>query len=145
MKSALKVPEYGETVRGLGKLVRVDTPPPVYPPDEFIFEKIDATTRVLLNGRHLKDLGSFHDINGTAVANAIAEAQEYVAENGIDNVGPIEVVVEKRTYYTRRWIHPLRACNFYAKEFVGFVFADRPSVGTDPLPEESTEIVWRTQ
>jgi len=136
-----RMPEIGENVRLVGRLIRVETPPPIQPEDEYIFEGTSAAVKVLLNGREITDGGSFNDFYGDAVATAIKEAKQFCKDNGITKTSDLEVIVIKektfRRYHRSRDTTPYT----YDKRFIRF---DR--TGTlQGIQEDHDEPVWSSK
>jgi len=69
-----RIPNIEERVRLLGTLLRIDTPKPIQPPDEYVFEDVDARVEIRMGDRVLKECGTFCDWYGCAVTSGIKEA-----------------------------------------------------------------------
>lgn len=136
-----RIPEVGEYVRGCGKLVEIkDVTPPVKEVTGYIFESLQATVQLWLNGRHVEDFGTFNDFYGleTCLKTAIEEAGKLQ-----EKYGPAaEFKIVKHTYYScSGLLHPEQETNFYDRKYRGF---RKMTDGYDysKVPENKTELYW---
>lgn len=139
-----RLPEIGEFVRGVGRLVSVVEPMPLQPPPkDWIFEDVSARGELRRNGKVLKEFNTYSDFYGlgTSITEAIKEAEEYVAEEGITPESGLEVVVVKIISYARHRPQggPGNA-NVYDAKFVNFKSLDNGACWD--VPEEVETDVW---
>lgn len=133
----LRIPEVGEYVRTLGRLVKVEEIPQPTLVD-YIFEEVSATVRSLAGGRPLNEHGSFNEYygEGTAVEAAIKEARRLHSHYGRS----LTFIVERRTEQTRKRLPEYPSECIRAKGIANFVSTDWAS--QRDLPDPVVEIVW---
>ena len=142
-RSAPRLPEVGEFVRGEGTLIAVEVvPPPPQPPPktDYIFEQITARTEFRLQGKTLREGETWTDFYGlgTSVNSAIESAKKLAAHFNLGPESNTEVAAVKIVSYYRA--RPNREEGFYAREFVGF---ERIKRGAESgVPEETETVVW---
>ena len=61
MDNNIKLPVIGDFVRNAGRLVAIETTEPVPPPKDYIFEEIEARCEIRLNGKVIKEIGTYND------------------------------------------------------------------------------------
>lgn len=132
----LRMPEIGETVRLVGRLVEIQdvTPPP--PPKEldYIFLETTATVQIRANGHIISNEVTMNDLYGSAVESAINEARKFVKK-----LGPgVEIVVVRHDKHYRA--RPSGRQDFYNQGLMGF---DRLGDGAKRgLPDDVNTVVW---
>jgi len=142
----LKIPQVGEFVRHIGKLVVIETvqpPPPPKPEKDYIFEEIEARCELRLNGeiiKHLETLNDFYGL-GTSVESAIKAMKEYADKRHINKNSDVEVVVMRRVYQVRK--RPITRRNFYSDEYFDFEAIERGATLNLPKPVET--VVWTSK
>jgi len=138
---SLVIPEVGQFLRHIGKLVSIET---IQPPPEthYIFEDIEARGELRLNGEVIKHLGTLSDFFGlgTSVKNAIKEMKEYCQQIGITKNSDVEAVVIRVVSQFRT--KPIERENFYAKGYSDF---ERVNRWDGDLPEPTETIVWSSK
>jgi len=138
-----RIPNIEERVRLLGTLLRIDTPKPIQPPDEYVFEDVDARVEIRMGDRVLKECGTFCDWYGCAVTSGIKEALEVCENMGLTPTSDVEVVVIKVTSQIRKHLSRDKAPYTYAKEFRRF---DRMEYGCCwDLAADVEEEVWSSK
>ena len=139
MMSDVRLPEIGEYVRMYGTLVEVQDVTPKEIVLDYVFEDTQAKLVGRINGKNVKEYGTFNDFYGkdTCVAAAIDEAKEQQRFLGESN---LEFVVIKVTSRVR--MRPTRneRENFYASEFRAM--ESLPNGSCWNLPEDTVEEVW---
>lgn len=136
MSSDLRIPEIGETIRLVGRLVEIQDVAPPPPPKEldYIFVETTATVQIRANGIKITDECTLNDFYGSAVDSAIKDAEKLAAQFG---PGVEIVVIRNERYYRAR---PTGRENFYAKGTVEF---ERLKHGCRrDLPDDTHEVVW---
>ena len=120
-----RIPNVGEFVRTVGRLIdvkEVTPPPPPPPPSEkqYVFEQICARGEVRLNGEVLKNFGTYTDYYGleTSVEKVTEQMRAYAAANGIGPSSELEVVVVRIVSYDLRRVG--KEAGFYDKTYVEF-------------------------
>jgi len=140
-----RIPSVGEKIRMVGKLVRIDTPEPVQPPDEYVFEDVDARVELRFDGQVLNDCGTFNDFYGCSVETGIVEARKTAESRGLTSSSEIEVVVVvKITNQRRRHLSKDKEPWSYDREFRRFRDLDGypGHYGLEPTREED---VWSSK
>jgi len=115
-----RIPNIGERVRLVGTLIRVETPKPIQPPDEYVFENIDARVEMRLGEAVVKDFGTFNDWYGDAVRSGILEAKQICEHHRIGPTSDNEIVVVKVTSQCRQILSRGTEPYLYEKEFRQF-------------------------
>jgi hypothetical protein len=144
-KTELKIPEVGEYVRHLGRLVKIEDVTPVPPPPErdYIFEDIEARCELIYRDEVLRHVATFNDFYGfeTSVENAIKEMKEYAEKKQITKDSELEVRITKVVSQIR--MKPTNQKNFYAPIYCDFEYKN---IGRDSnLPDPIETIVWSTR
>jgi hypothetical protein len=145
--SDLKIPQVGEYIRNVGKLIKVEDELPAPPPPtkDYIFEDIEAKCELYLksNGELLDKLGTINDFYGreTSVTTAIEEMKEYAKKRNITKDSELEVRVTKVVSLTR--MKPINQEAFYAKGYRDFQSREWGSKYQLPDPVET--IVWSSK
>ncbi len=141
----LKIPQVGEFVRPIGKLINIEVvqPPPPKPETNYIFEEIEARCELRLNDEVLKHLGTLNDFYGleTSVESAIKEMKEYVSSRNINKNSDLEVVVIRKAYQIRK--RPIDRYNIFSKEYHDFEFIEHGATLNLPKPIET--IAWSSK
>ena len=139
----LRLPNVGEFVRGVGKLVSIEVPPPEPPKKHYVFEEIHARCELLLGDEVIKDLGELNDHYGleTGVSTAIKDMEKYAKDHNINEDSVLEVRVVRVVSQCRK--HPVNRGNFYAKEFPDFESLEYGSLSGLPDPIET--VAWSTK
>lgn len=145
MSDALKIPEMGEYVRFIGRLVDIVPERPQPPPKkDYILEEVGADIELRFNGERLKGLGSYSDFYGleTSVETAIKEAKEYAERKGIGKDSELEVVVVKevRRYRARPTNQAIVWTGY--RDYAMFQPVDYPDYG---MPEPVRTEVWSSK
>lgn len=133
----LKIPQPGEFVRSLGRLLRTEEIP--QPPlTDYIFEQVTATVGAMVNGIQVNSYGTFwdHGGEGSAVRSAIEEAKK--VHEQFD--GKLTIVVEKETTQVRRRLPEHQQECLYARGYHSF--NGLSPVSQLNLPEPVVEVVW---
>lgn len=137
-----RLPQVGEYVRMIGKLVEVQdvTPPP--PPKEldYIFEETHARAEARVNGKVIETFSTFNNFagEGTCVEAAIEEAKEKRQHYGPSD---LEFVVVKMTSRIRKRANGHK--NLYDPTFLDF---DSLKNGWNrDLPDDTEEVVWSSK
>lgn len=84
-KEIPRMPEVGEYVRGIGRLVSVDDiTPEVKQMTGYMFEELSATVEMWMNGNKLKECVTFNDIYGfeTCLKAALEEVEDLKKQFG---------------------------------------------------------------
>jgi len=115
-----RIPNVGEKVRMLGTLIRVETPKPIQPPDEYIFEDVNARVELRLRDSVIKEFGTYNDFHGCSVTSAIKEAKQICEVHGIGPTSDNEIVVVKVTTQFRRLLSREGDTYAYDREFRRF-------------------------
>lgn len=131
-----RIPEVGEFVRGLGKLVAIQEFPPVAPPSDYIFEETECRIESYANGKFIQAFGTFHEHfgEGTAFSNAMADCKKLQKQYGPG----IEFRIVKKTWQTRE--RTTHVPNYYQNDVMNFAKLEYGS-GRD-LPQDREEVVW---
>lgn len=138
-----RLPEVGEFVKGVGRLVGVEIiPPPPQPPPTtaFIFEEYGARVDLGRNGKKLDTLIGL-DYSGSpdgAVAEARAFASRWCRDNDVTATSEVVVIVPA----PRRFAEVHGRENFYAREFSAFEALARSTSG---LPDPVETAVWTSR
>lgn len=146
MKSTPRFPEIGEYVRGMGRLLRIESvepPPPPVPDKDYIFEEITAEKQMRLNGEVLKTYGTLWDFYGCekSVETAIEEAKAMAKDKKIGPTNDIEIVVIKRVHQQRK--QPDGKPSNYDGAFLNL---EPKQYGCCMgLPEDVSTIVWSSK
>ena len=135
----LKIPEVGEYLRHVGRLVKIENSKPLPPPpDDYIFEETEYKMFMKRNGEILKGFGAFMD---EAKDDAIKEMTDYAKSHNITKDSEVElVVVEERIQYRMR---PTHRRNFYAEAYTDFEVIDTGS--RRGLPEPKLKVIWSSK
>jgi len=140
-----KIPQIGEYLRNIGKLVAIEevVPPPPKIETDYIFEEVEARCELKLNGEVLKHISTLNDFYGleTSVETAIKEMKEYAENRNINKDSDVEVVVIKRVYQIRK--RALNRENFWSDEYVDFEAIEHRA--DRDLPEPIETIVWSSR
>ena len=145
MEKTLKIPEVGEYVRNVGRLVAIEIIQPPPPPSykDFIFEDIETHCELRLNGeiiQHLSSLNDFYGL-GEGIKQGIREMKRYCSRRNITDKSELEVVVIKFT--SQRRMKPTNKENYSAEGYTDF---ECKTYGWKyNLPEDTTEIVWSSK
>jgi hypothetical protein len=112
--TAVRLPEEGEYVRIYGTLIRSEDVTPKEVVIDYIFEETTARIEGRINGKLVKEYGTFNNFYGkdTCVEAAIKEAKTHQAWLGESN---LEFVVVKITSQRRMRPSRLQREEFYAK------------------------------
>lgn len=142
----MRLPEKGEFVRHIGRLVDIEEiqPPPQPPPKrDYIFESITAVCEIRFNGETIKELQTLNDFYGleTSVKSAIEEMKEFCTKKNIGPESDIEVVVVRVAEQCR--FRPSKNENFYDKQFFYFNYLDYGS--RRDLPDPVKTVVWSSK
>jgi hypothetical protein len=145
MENEFKIPQVGEYVRNVGKLIKIEDVTPMPPPIEkdYIFEYIEARCELIFRDEVIQELGTYNDFYGlgTSVETAIKEMKEYAEKKQIVKDSELEVRVTKVVSQMR--MKPSNQDNFYAPEYCDFEYK---KVGGDSnLPEPVETIVWSSK
>lgn len=113
-----RMPEVGEYVRGLGRLVSLeDVTPEIKPMTGYIFEDLSATVEMWMNGKKLKECVTFNDIYGfeSCIKAALEEVSDLKEQYG----DGMEFKIIKHTDYgcMMPWHE---GSNFYDSDFKQF-------------------------
>lgn len=144
-----KLPEAGEYVPGLGRVISVEDiqPPPPPPVREWVVEVVTAEVEVRLNGKPLRHVGpgSFCDANfgeGSCIETAIREARKYCEREHIAGDGRLEVVVVKVIEYRRMVADASGEADYY-----GYRRLNPKSrvFGSGDVPETLRAEVWSSR
>jgi len=138
-----RIPNIGERVRLVGTLIRVETPKPIQPPDEYVFENIDARVEMRLGEAVVKDFGTFNDWYGDAVRSGILEAKQICEHHRIGPTSDNEIVVVKVTTQRRQLLSLDRDAYTYDKEFRRF--SNMAQGGYYDLAPTVEEDVWSSK
>lgn len=142
----LKIPEVGEFVRNIGKLIKVETiqPPPPPPYTDYIFEEEEARCELRYNGETIKHITTLNDFYGlgAGVTTAITEMKNYCRNHNIHPYNDLEVVVIKiiRQYRANK----LDKGAFYSEGYYDFETKGEYS-SQRGLPEPTEEIIWSSK
>ena len=138
----LKIPEVGEYVRNMGRLIKIEdiVPPPPPIDKDYIFEDIEAKCELIYKGTFIKSLGIFNDFYGigTSVETAIKEMKEYATEMEITEESDLEVRITKVVSQVR--MQSVDRENIYKKGYKDFETKKWGS--KQNLPEPIETIVW---
>lgn len=145
MEDKLKLPEIGEFVRNIGKLVKIEDIilPPPQPERDYIFEDIEAICEIFYKGELIKRLCTYNDFYGfgTSVETAIKEMKAYAFERQITKSSELEVRVTQVVSQTR--MKPNGRENFYMKGQGDFEY--KPFGSKLNLPEPVATMVWSSK
>lgn len=119
------------------------TPPPPPKQTDYIFEETSAHGELRRNGAMLMKFATYNNFygQGTCVSNAIKEMQTYAADNDINEMSEVELVVVKTTSLRR--MRPQSDTNYYAPDFA--LFATLSSGWDRDLPEDTEIDVWSSR
>jgi len=145
MNKELTIPQVGEFVRHIGKLVAIEAiqPPPPKLEEDYIFEELEARCELRLNGEVIKHLGTLNDFYGleSCVDSAIKEMEEYTSSRNITQNNDVEVVVIRKAYQVRK--RPTTRKNYFSDEHFGFEPIAHGA--TFNLPEPIETVVWSSK
>ena len=149
MSTIPRIPDVKDFVRGIGKLVRVETvPPPPQPPPEihYIFEEINARTELRLGDEVVKEVQTLNDFygEGTSVESSIEEAKKMAAKRKLGPKSELEIVVIEIRSLSRHLRDDSKKDNFYDRDFVAFKDLERYA-SRNNLPEPKEKIVWTSR
>lgn len=139
-----KIPDVGDYVRGLGKLVAVeDVTPQVKPMTGYVFEILSATVEMWANGNKLKECVTFNDLGGeeSCLKSAVEEAESLIEHYG----NGVEFRVMKNTDYDCKapWHE---GSNFYDSKFRQFrdmaAFHHGNIYNHMKVPQSKSELYW---
>jgi hypothetical protein len=133
----LKIPEIGETLRHVGKLLRIETIP-IEPQIDYIFEDDEYRMELRRCGVVLKTFGSFAD---GYMQSAIVEMVKYAESENIGKDSEVELVVVKVA--TQYRMMPTYQENFYADGYTDFRTLEHGSRRDLPDPVES--VIWSSK
>lgn len=140
----LNLPIVGQFVKQHGKLIEIQdvTPTPVEREVDYIFEKTEAKIEGQIDGKFIKNFGTFHGMFGEtdAVANAIKECASLQKD-----FPSVDFIVTRNVTRTR--MRPTNRINlrenFYDKTLVDF---DSLSHGSGRgLPADESTVVWSSK
>jgi hypothetical protein len=137
----VRIPEVGEYVRMYGTLVEVQDVTPKEIVLDYVFERTEARLDGLINGKKVKEFGTFNDYYGkeTCVKLAITEAQDKIKFFGESN---LEFVVVKITRRVRMRPDRQKREYFYDDKFRTMTELEHGRYYD--LPGETEEVVWRS-
>lgn len=138
----IKIPDIGEYIRNIGKIVDIqEIPQPVL--KDYIIEEGEARCELRLNDNLIKKLETINDFYGldTCIETAIRDMKKYIKDMGIDKDSDLEVVViHVITYHRGR---PTNRENFYARGYPEFNTLDTGSKWE--VPEDIEKVVWSSK
>lgn len=144
--SELKMPQIGDYIRNVGKLIRIETipPEPQEPIVDYIFEEISAKIELRASWGKIDDITCLNDFYGleSSIQTAIKEAKEYCSERHITKDSELEVVVIKEVEQFRK--RPTGKLEFWNKEYMDFEHLDGYK-STHDLPEKTETIIWSSK
>lgn len=142
-----KLPQAGEYVPGLGRVVTVEDvqPPPPPPVREWVVEEVTAEVELRLNGKPIRDasLGSYCDANygrESCIGAATRVAADYCERERIAASSQLEVVVVRCIDYVRMVADPALDYDHYGYRRLTYARQSRRDV-----PEARREVVWSSR
>lgn len=130
----------GEYVRHIGKLITTeDVTPPVVTVTDYIFESVSARCELRFRREVVNNIQTLSDFygEGTGVATAIKEMQEYVTNKQIGPNSDLEVVVVRVAEQCRMRPNPTK---FSREPFRSIDYGSRRD-----LPEPVETVVWSSK
>jgi hypothetical protein len=139
MSEKPKLPQVGDYVRMKGRLVEIQDVTPKEIVLDYIFEDTEATVYGMINGKIVREYGTFNNFYGqdSCVKSAVEEAENKQKELGESD---LEFVVAKKTTQNRMRPNPRNLSSLYAPEFRDMALLDHGCCAG--LPNEKIEKVW---
>jgi hypothetical protein len=137
MSNELKIPQVGEYLRDVGKLIKVEEIVPTQPQKDYIFEDIEYKCDLYLDDELLKSLTTY----GNFRQHAIDDMSKYCADRKINKNDRLEMrITEVKTQVRRQFTSKE---SFYNEGYPEFV---RKDIGCYlNLPEPVETIVWSSK
>lgn len=135
----MRLPELGETIRTVGKLVEIEDVTPSERVLDYIFETTEARVEARVRGEVIRVFSTFNDFygEGTSITGAIQEAKKLAERYDAEG---LEMVVVKITSRIRMRPDHQAKEHYYAKG----LRAMKPlaSGARYRLPDDTEEVVW---
>lgn len=140
-----RLPIVGDIVRSKGRLVEIVTPPPIQPPQEYIFEDVSYEI-VIMNGESMIARGpKFNNLYSDSSESALGEAQRAAKDKkwNIPQSGMRVEVIEiiERTCYVvnQTYLRSYESGEFYDREIMPMAYHKNRSCG---LGEPTRRVIW---
>lgn len=144
-KPVPRLPVVGDIVRSKGRLIEVVTPPPIQPPNEYIFEDVSYEI-VIMNGGHLIDTEStLANLYSDSITRAVEEAKRVtlnkrwnIPQSGM-RVDLIEIIQRTRYVVNQVYLGLHDSGEFYDRDIMPMTYHKDHSYG---LGEPARRVIW---